>query len=362
VSPDARLIRQLDWGSCLATLALCLIGVAFINSARSTDGQMSEEALRQLVALGLGLIVAVVILRVDYHRLVKLAPWAYGACILLLLATFAFGTSVGGNKAWLRLGSISLQPAEPMKVATLLMVASIAAKREARVRLLDVAAVSGIVLVPFALVVVQDMGTALTFLPLLVAVVFVSGLRWRWVVAAILAAALCAPFAWSHLKPYQRERVKVVLDPTRDPAGKGYHSIQSMIAVGSGGILGQGYGHGPQNRLGFLPERHTDFIFAIIAEEGGFLGALAVLGLYMFLVARLAESAIQARDRLGALICVGVMVFIGIHLVVNVGMSLGALPVIGITLPFVSYGGSSILAFMAMMALALNVRMRRLGR
>jgi len=362
VSPDARLIRQLDWGTCLATLALCLIGVAFINSARSSDGHLSGEALRQMVALGLGLVIAVVIVRVDYHRLIKLAPWAYGLGMLLVLATFAFGTTVGGNKAWLRIAGISLQPAEPMKVATLLMVASIASKREARVRIHDVLAVSAIVLVPFGLLSVQDLGTALTFLPLLVAAVFVLGIRWRWIVAAALAAALMAPFAWRQLKPYQQERVRIVRDPYRDPANKGYHSIQSMIAVGSGGILGQGYGDGPQNRLAFLPERHTDFIFAIIAEEGGFLGALVVLGLYAFLVARLAESAIQARDRLGGLICVGVMVFIGVHLVMNIGMALGTLPVIGITLPFVSYGGSSILAFMAMMALALNVRMRRLGR
>lgn len=363
MAEDRRVPFDFDWPLLGATLALSVIGVLFVNSVKSTSGFLSPEALRQTIALAIGTCGLVIITRIDYHRLVAIAPWAYAATLLLNVVVLFVGHEVGGNKAWLRIGGLSIQPAELMKVATLLLLAVVAARREVRLRLVDIAFQAAIVGLPVLVILKQDdMGTAMTFLPLLAATVFVSGIRWRWIVAALIVVAALAPIGWSQLKPYQRERVLITLDPERDPAGKGYQSIQSMIAVGSGGIVGQGYKEGTQNRLGFLPERHTDFIFAIVAEETGFLGAALVLGLYFLILRRLADAAVLARDRLGGLLCLGTMMFIGVHLAVNVGMVLGLLPVIGITLPLLSYGGSSIIAFLAMIGLALNVRMRRLGR
>lgn len=362
MAEDRRAPRDFDWLLLGAVVTLCLLGVAFIDSAKATDG-LSPFAVKQLVAFGLGLAVLAVITRVDYHRLMALAPWVYGGALLLNVIVLFAGRTIGGNKAWLRFGGLSVQPAEFLKVGTLMALAVVAARREQRVRLVDLLIQGVLVLVPVVLILAQnDTGTALTFLPLLAAVAFVNGIRWRWIIVAFVMLAALAPVGWSRLKPYQRERVLVTFDPSRDPSGKGYQSLQSIIAVGSGGLLGQGYKEGPQNRLGFLPARHTDFIFAIVAEEGGFLGALIVMGLYFVVLRRLADAAVLARDRLGGILCVGAMMFIGVHVAVNVGMVLGLVPVIGITLPLLSYGGTSLITFLAMMGLALNVRMRRLGR
>jgi rod shape determining protein RodA len=358
-----RLARDLDWPLLLATVALACIGVAFVDSAKATGAGFAPEATRQIVALVISLIAMVICLRIDYRKLAVLAPWAYGLGIVLLLLVFTpLGTEIGGNRAWLRLGSFSLQPSEPMKVATVLMLAVAASKRDARLRLGDLLAQTSVVAVPMGIIAIQDLGTALTFVPLLAASIFVSGLRWRWIIAAVVLVACLVPVGWKYAKPYHRDRVRVVFNPDLDPSGRGYHSIQSRITVGSGGFFGRGYKEGPQNRLGFLPERHTDYIFAIIAEEWGFLGAFGVLGLYVLLLARLCDAAILAKDRLGAILCVGAMTFLGVHLAINVGMVLGLLPTIGIPLPLVSYGGSSLLAFTVLMAFGANVRMRRMAR
>jgi rod shape determining protein RodA len=363
MASSRRIPKDVDWLMLGATLALALIGVAFIHSAKiSNDAPgLAPEAVRQLVALGIAVVAMGVILRFDYGRLLALAPWFYGVGLLGLLSVFAFGTEIGGNKAWLHVFGLSIQPSEPMKVATLLMLASVIPSREG-IRLRDIVVQGLIVGVPFLIVKVQDTGTALTFLPLLAASIFVSGLRWRWMLAGAVALALATPVVWHYLDHYKKERIEVVLNPDLDPKGKGYHSIQSRIAVGSGGMLGQGYLKGPQNRLGFLPERHTDYIFAIIAEEWGFLRELLVLALYMLLLRRLVDAAVLARDRQGAILCVGALAFIGVHLMVNVGMVIGLLPTIGIPLPLLSFGGSSLIAFACIVALAANVRMRRLAR
>jgi rod shape determining protein RodA len=230
-------------------------------------------------------------------------------------------------------------------------------------RLPDLLQLAAVVALPVGLILLQpDAGTALTFAPLLAAAVFVSGLRWRWIVAGLVVLAVLAPVGWSVLKPYQQDRLRIVVNPDLDPMGRGYHAVQSRIAVGSGGFTGQGFAKGPQNRHGFLPERHTDFIFAIIAEEWGFLGAVFVLGLYLLVIRRLADAAVLARERLGAFLCLGAMMFVSVHVIVNVGMVLGLMPTIGIPLPLLSFGGSSLLSTAALVALALNVRMRRFAR
>lgn len=357
-----RIPKDIDWLMLAITLALALVGVAFIHSAKGTREGLAPEAIRQLVALGISIAAMLVILRFDYRRFVALAPWIYGAGLVAMIAVFPFGVEIGGNKAWLRIAGFSVQPSEPMKVATLLMLASLVTQREG-LRFRDVVMQGIVVAIPVGIILLQsDAGTALTFVPLLLASIFVSGLRWRWLAAGLVAVALASPLGWSALEPYQRQRIQTVFNPDLDPKGKGYHPIQSRIAVGSGGLLGQGYLEGPQNRLGFLPERHTDYIFAIVAEEWGFFRAVAVLGLYLLLLERLAQAAFLARDRQGALLCVGAMTFIGVHLVINVGMVLGLLPTIGIPLPLMSFGGSSLIGFTCLIALGASVRMRRLAR
>ncbi len=363
MADDRRAPLDIDWILLGSVLALAVVGLLFINSVKAAPGAVAPEVVRQIIATVLGLAGMGVLMRIEYHKLMALAPWAYGATLALNVIVLFVGREVGGNKAWLRIAGLSIQPAELMKVTTLVLLASVAARRETRVRLLDLLYLGAIVLVPVMLILRQnDTGTAVTFLPVLAVVVFVGGIRWRWILLATLLIAAMMPIAWSQLKPYQRERVLITLEPERDPAGKGYQSIQSMIAVGSGGLTGQGYKEGPQNRLGFLPERHTDFIFAIVSEEAGFFGALLVLALYAIVLQRLLDGAVLARDRLGGMLCLGTMVFIAVHVAVNIGMVLGLLPVIGITLPLFSYGGSSMIAFLAMIGLALNVRMRRFGR
>jgi len=359
-----RAPRDLDVILLLATAALGAVGLAFVQSATYSGVGFSAEATRQLTYLGVAAAALAVVLRIDYRTLVRFAPWAYGAGLVLLVAVLAFGVKVGGNKAWLRIAGVSLQPAEFMKVATVLLLATVLSRRsQGGLSLADLALPVGIVALPVGLILLQpDTGTAITFLPLLAACIFVSGLRWKWIIAAAFGLVLLAPLGWSVLKPYQQQRVRIFLNPELDPSGKGYQSLQSRISVGSGGFSGQGYLKGPQNRLEFLPERHTDYIFAIIAEEWGFLGASLVLGLYLVVIRRLADAVALARERLGAFLCLGAMMVLSAHLLVNVGMVLGLLPTIGIPLPLLSFGGSSLVASFVLIGLAANVRLRRFGR
>jgi rod shape determining protein RodA len=363
MSRDLKLTRDLDWVLLGATLLLAAIGVAFIHSATSSGGGLSSQAKHQLAYLAFAVGVAVVLVRIDYHRLVGWAPWLYGLGLALLVATLLFGAEVKGNRAWLRLGPLSLQPSEPVKLATVLLVGQVMQRiGAAPMRLRHGLVLGAAVLAPVGLVLLQkDKGTALTFLPLLAAIVFVQGLRWRWILLGVLALALAAPAAWTMLEPYQKDRLRVVVQPELDPDGIGYHPLQSRIAVGSGGILGRGYAQGEQNRHGFLPERHNDFIFAVIAEEWGFVGSLAVLGLVLLLLTRIAEAAATSRDRVGTFLCVGALTFLAVHVVMNVGMVLAVLPTIGVPFPLLSFGGSALLTSCCLVALVLNVRLRRLG-
>lgn len=360
MSTERRGRRDLDWVLLSATLALALIGVFFVQSA-TLEG-MGGAAGKQAAYLGLGVVGMAVLLRIDYRRLSGWAPWLYGAGLVLNVAVLLLGVEVGGNRAWLRVGSLSIQPSEPMKLATVLMVAHVRGRLGGGLlRARDALAFGLVVGVPMGLILLQDdTGTALTYAPLLAGAIFVSGLRWRWIVAGAVALALVAPIGWSVLKPYQKERVRVVFDPDRDPSGIGYQADQCRTAVGSGGLTGQGYMKGPQNRLGFLPARHTDFIFAVLAEETGFLGSVLVLALYLLVIKRISDAMVLARDRVGAFACLGAMAFLTAHVVVNVGMVLGLLPVIGLPLPLLSFGGSSLIASLGLVALALNVRMNRL--
>jgi rod shape determining protein RodA len=318
--------------------------------------------LRQSLWLLLGLIGLTLALIIDYHTLAEFSYLLYGLGILLLLLTLLVGRSVNASQSWLGYGPFQFQPSELVKVATILMLATYLGRGRAQgLGFVNFAAIAGIVGLPVILIMRQpDLGTAATFAPLLGGVVFLAGIRVRTLVILVLIVALALPIIWGDLKPYQKERVKSFLEPTRDPKGAGYQLIQSLIAVGSGGIAGKGFLAGTQGQLQFLPEQHTDFVFAVLAEERGFLGSLVVLMLYFTIIYRCIAIARAARDRLGVYLVMGVVLVIGGQALLNIGVVVGLLPTTGVPLPLMSYGGSSLLSTMICMGLVLNVWKRRL--
>src|SRR5262245_19500712 len=301
VLPARRHLGSVDWALLLAALALPGIGLVVIYSA-TTGTPMAGAFERQLFWLLLGLVGMTLALVIDYHTLAAFAWLFYGAGVVLLVLTLAFGRVVNASKSWIGFGGLQFQPSELVKVATILVVATYLGREAVRgLGFVRFAALCGLVGLPVLLILQQpDLWTAATFAPLLAGAAFLAGLRVRTMVLLALIAALALPILWGHLKPYQKERVHIFLEPTRDPKGAGYQLIQSLIAVGSGGIAGKGFLSGTQGQLQFLPEQHTDFIMAVLAEERGFIGSAIVLGLYFLVFYRCAVTARAARDRLGA--------------------------------------------------------------
>lgn len=344
----------------VATAGLALTGVLFIASA--TGGEGAHLFLKQLLWVCLGAAVFWVVLRVDYGTWAEFSNLLYVCLAVVLLWLLFFGSVTAGHRSWISLGPLSLQPSEFAKPVIALMVARYCADAESQhFSLRDFIVPLLYVAIPVGLIAAQgDMGTAVTFAPILGTAWFLSGIRFRTLAAVALAASLFLPVMWfTMLKPYQKERVLTVVNPTRDPQGSGYQVIQSRIAVGSGGLAGKGVFSGTQSRLDFLPAHHTDFIYSVIAEETGFLGSVVVMGLYLLLFHRILTAAMLSRDRQGAFLAMCVMTVLGLHFVLNLGMVLGLLPTIGIPLPLLSYGGSSMLATCFLLGLAYNVRMRR---
>jgi rod shape determining protein RodA len=356
-----RYLGNFDWVLFLAVLAVAGVGLGAIYA--STAGTPVAGAFeRQLIWLALALVLMGIVLLVDYHTLAEFSYLFYGTGIVLLTLTLVFGRVVNASKSWLGVGGVQFQPSELVKVATILMLAAyLGRERVHGLGLVHFAAICAIVGVPVLLIMKQpDLGTAVTFAPLLAGVTFIAGIRVRTILIIALIAMLALPIVWGHLKPYQKDRVKTFLEPTRDPKGAGYQLIQSLIAVGSGGILGKGFLAGTQGQLQFLPEQHTDFIFAVLAEERGFVGSFLVLGLYFLIIYRCLATARAARDRLGVFLATGVACVFGGQALLNIGVVVGLLPTTGVPLPLMSYGGSSLISTLLGMGLVLNVWMRRL--
>ncbi len=361
MSQARRHLGSFDWVLFLTVLLLPAIGLVVIYSA--TTGTPAEGAFqKQMAWLALGLVGLLLALTIDYHTLAEFSWVFYGIGLIMLLATLVFGRVVNASKSWVGFGGIQFQPSELAKAATILMVATYLGREQVRgLGFVRFAAVCGFVGLPVLLIMQQpDLGTAATFMPLLAGSCFVAGIRVRTLIVLGLIAALALPLGWTHLKPYQKERVRIFLEPTQDPKGAGYQLIQSLIAVGSGGITGKGFLSGTQGQLQFLPEQHTDFVMAVLAEERGFLGSAIVLGLYFLVFYRCAVTARAARDRLGALIAVGVACVFAGQALLNIGVVLGVLPTTGVPLPLMSYGGSCLVSTLIGMGLVLNVWMRRL--
>lgn len=356
-----RYLGSFDWILFAAILAVAGVGLLVIYS--STVGTPVAGAFRrQLIWLAVGLVLMLLTLLIDYHTIAAFAPVFYGLSLVMLLLTLFVGRTVNASKSWLGVGGIQFQPSEIAKVATVILLAAYLGRDRVRgLGAYNFMALSGIVGLPVLLIMKQpDLGTAVTFGPLLAGTTFVAGIRVRTLIILGLIVVLTLPLVWSHLKPYQKDRVRTFLDPTSDPKGAGYQLIQSLIAVGSGGIAGKGFLSGTQGQLQFLPEQHTDFIFAVLAEERGFLGSFLLLGLYFVILYRCLATARGARDRLGAFLALGVVCLLGGQAILNIGVVVGLLPTTGVPLPLMSYGGSSLVSTLLGLGLVLNVWTRRL--
>jgi rod shape determining protein RodA len=357
-----RSLRELDWTLLLITFAICGLGVLQIFSA-THDTVWKDAWWKQIVWVLSGLILLWITSRIDYHTLMNNVYIFYGASIVLLLAVFVIGAKVFGSRRWIPLpGGIKFQVSEFVKIVIILLVARyLADHKKEDLDWRDILKITGLVGLPMLLVMKQpDLGTSLCYLPALAAGVFFAGLRWKYLLIILVIAAILMPIVWGFfLKDYQKARLTTFIDPAKDPKGTGYQVIQSKIAVGSGGLWGWGVTRGSQTQLQFLPVPHTDFIFSAFAEEHGFVGVVVVLGLYFLLLMQIVQTAQMAQDRAGVYICMGVMTLLLFHVLVNVGMVVGRMPVTGIPLPLMSAGGSNIWSIFILLGLVNNVRSRR---
>jgi rod shape determining protein RodA len=357
---DRRLLQNVDWpllGAAGGVLVMSAVTLSTLNVGRAGGGVL----LRQLAWAGVGALVLLLLASIDYRRLVRLAPGLYLLGLVGLVTVFVLGRTVSGARRWILLGPLSVQPSEVFKICFLLVVVWLLTSRWAQPITTTVLVVlAPIVALPFVLIVKQpDLGTALLLGPLLIALLVGAGVRLRLLGSLALAGLAIMPLAWFALKEYQRERIMVYLDPVRDPLGTAYNVIQAKIAIGSGQLLGKGVAGATQSRLAFLPERHTDFIFAVFAETWGFVGCLVLLACYAFLLLRGFDIASTAREPVGRLLALGATVLLATQIVINIGMVTGLLPVVGIPLPLMSYGGSSMLVSMMALGLLVSVRMRQ---
>ncbi len=362
---DRRILYHFDWQIAVLTLVLALIGLLAVISASYGGPRhhgLPPLVVRQLIWIGVGAVVMVFAALFDYRALSRYAYVIYLGSLTILGLVLLAGHSTGGARRWLNLGVIQLEPSELVKLALIIVVAQLLKERPLAggLRLRHLAAPTACLAIPMLMIIKEpDLGSALLLVLVFATLVFAAGLNLRTLGAILLAVALAAPVAWHYLKPYQRERIVSFIDPQADPLGAGYHIIQSEIAVGSGGPWGKGFLQGTQGRLNFLPEQTTDFIFSVFAEEFGFAGSLALLAVYALLISHGLWIARQTRDRFGAILALGVVATVFWQVTINIGMAAGILPVVGITLPLVSYGGSSLIVMMAELGLLISVNVRR---
>jgi len=357
--------RDFDWTLLSLIGVLSLISVLEIKSATAMTKFHGFDH-KQIEFLAAGLVLMFLISLVDYHRLIDLAPWFWGVSLIALVAVKLFGTTVNHGKRWIAIPHtpIHFQPSEWVKLVLILVLARFFWSRTGReLTWLDIGKAFLLVLVPMALVLTQpDLGTSLTYLPILAIGLFLGGINFKQVGIILIVVVLAggaAVLRGKKLKPYQQARINAFLDPDSDPKGSGYQIRQSKIAVGAGGIWGKGTNRGTQTQGDFLPIPYTDFIFAALSEEHGFIGAILVLLLYFLVLMRLIQNAQTAADVPGTFIVMGIVAVLLFQIAVNVGMVVGLMPVTGIPLPLLSYGGSSVLFTFLSIGIVMNIRMRR---
>ena len=351
-----------EWDIFVIITLLCLIGLISLHSASYTiKGLLNKDfAKSQFMWVLFSLLVVFFVLKYGYLKLLDKAYILFAVNIILLLLIFAVGKTRLGARRWLNMGFFFLQPSELFKITFILALSRYIADREDKINNIFVFIIPLIaMLVPMILIIKQpDLGTALTLLPIFFTVLFASGIKKRFLFTPFIGAIFASPFLWGMLRPYQKNRVFVFLNPNTDPLGAGYTVIQSKIAIGSGGLFGKGWMAGTQNKLNFLPERHTDFIFSVIGEEWGFLGAAVVVVLFLILFSRLLRIAETTSDTAGRLLVTGVVSLLCFHVIVNIAMVMGLMPAVGIPLPFLSYGGSNLVTVMFLISMCESVRQR----
>ena len=345
-----------------APLLVALVGVSAFGLIvlYSAGGEHMDLVYRQMLRLAIAFGTMIAVAQISPGLLQRMTPWAYAAGILLLLAVLLGGDASGGAQRWLDLYIVRFQPSEMMKLAVPMMVAWYLADIRLPPKPLHLMAGGVMIVVPMLMIARQpDLGTALLIASAGFFVLFLAGLQWRLLIVMALLAAAAAPLLWHFMHDYQRQRVITFLNPENDPLGTGYHIIQSKIAIGSGGLYGKGWLNGTQSQLDFLPERSTDFIFAVLGEEFGFIGILVLFAFYVFIVIRGILIAIQAQDTYTRLLAGSITMTFFVYVIINTGMVTGILPVVGLPLPAISYGGTSIVTLMAGFGILMSIHTHR---
>jgi rod shape determining protein RodA len=358
--PRFEHLASIRWGLLAAALALTAIGLATVHSAAAESGV--DYLSRQVVWVAIGVVAMLATFSFNYHTLLSFSLPLYVVSLVALAAVLALGYEAGGSQGWFRIGSVGLQPSEFAKLVTALYLTRyLGGMAERALSLRQISTAIAIAAAPMLLIALEpDLGGAAMFVPMLAGMLLVAGVRVRFLVTALVAALAFGALVWSFgMQDYQRQRVTTFLQPASDPLGAGYQVRQSKIAVGSGEVTGKGYMQGTQSQLRFLPARHTDFILAVLAEEWGFIGVASVLALYALYLANAAAVAARARDRAGILLTVGLASVVAFHVVYNSAMVIGLVPITGIPLPFLSYGGSFTLVNWIVLGLLLGVDFRR---
>lgn len=353
-------LYEINWVFVLLLTAIASVGFAMLYSA--ADGSFDPWASRQMVRFGMGMAILLVFALVEPRIWLQLAYPAYGFALLLLIAVEVAGTTGMGATRWINLGFMQLQPSELMKITLALALARYyhVLEQDRVSHPLYLLPALALIALPVALVLRQpDLGTALLLSVVGVSIIFMAGLSWRYIIAAGAGALAAIPIVWEFLHPYQRERVFTFLDPSRDPLGAGYHTTQAKIALGSGGVWGKGFMEGTQSHLNFLPEKQTDFIFVMMSEETGLMGGLALMGLYAAVLGFAFTVAMGIRHQFGRLLVAALAVNFFLYVFINVAMVMGLIPVVGVPLPLVSYGGSAMLVIMAGFGLLMSMYVHR---
>ncbi|HOJ51540.1 MAG TPA: rod shape-determining protein RodA [Syntrophales bacterium] len=359
-----RLFGHFNWPLAFVTLLLCVIGIINLYSAGlsyDTKGA-APFYLKQCQWIVVGLVFMVAAVATDYRIIVRYAYPLHGLAIAMLLLVSLYGYATRGSQRWIYMGGLCFQPSEVVKITLILALARYFSEnyRDDGYKLRELIVPFIMMVIPFVFILHQpDLGTALMLVIIFASVVLFVRIRWKDLLAVTGLGLVGLPALWYLLKDYQKERILTFFNPDRDPLGAGYHIIQSIIAVGSGGMTGKGFLKGTQTQLKFLPEQQTDFVFSVVGEEWGFIGGAIVVGIFIALLRYGFRATLNAKDYPGTLVAFGITMLIFWSVFINIGMVLGLLPVVGIPLPFLSYGGSSIVAFLTAVGLLLNVDVRR---
>ncbi len=358
-----RLIKHIDYTLLFLVLGLCFLGLLIIYST-THQIVMSESAIqftkRQFICIIIGLLFCFIVSIIDYHEIAKIALPIYLASLFLLVYVIMSGKEIGGSRRWMQLFGFEFQPSEVAKIALIIFLADFLSRQKGKLSNLLYFSLpflfTGILMI---LIYKQpDLGTAIVFFAITLFMIFIAGISWKYIIIVFLISLSLFPIIWNLLKDYQRSRLILFLNPELDPLGAGYNIIQSKVAIGSGGLFGQGLFSGIQSQLKFLPAQHTDFVFAVIGEELGFMGALLLLSLLILLLWKGIKIAQEAPDWLGTFLATGITAFMFIHILINVGMTMGLMPATGLPLPFISYGGTFMITNFIGIGLLLNIQLR----